>query len=222
MQICRGRPFLTFAAPIIAEEMLAPGAGAEERAAYDVDNLVKLNTRVRRGFIRVDADEVTYPAHVILRYEIEKALFEGDLSVDDIPDLWDQKMRVYLGVSTAGNDRDGCLQDVHWPAGLFGYFPCYTLGALAAARFMMRCPVKCRRVRPICEGGIGGHQQLVGGQRSGLADRWLPGKRSSAKPPARACRQPFRCAPSAQVSGVIGPFPYAWRAHLSRCSHRDA
>ncbi len=67
---------------------------------------------MKPGFIRVDADEVSYPAHVILRYEIERALIDGEIEVDDIPSLWDEKMQHWLGLSTAGNYRDGCMQDI--------------------------------------------------------------------------------------------------------------
>lgn len=103
--------------------------------AFEVENLTRLLTRVAPGFIRVDADEVTYPAHVILRYEIERALIEGQIEVDDIPALWDAKMMELLGIDTRGNFKDGCMQDVHWGAGLIGYFPCYTLGAMYAAQW---------------------------------------------------------------------------------------
>jgi carboxypeptidase Taq len=90
--------------------------------------------RVQPGFIRVDADEATYPLHVILRYELEQDLIAGKLEARDVPDAWDAKMRDYLGLSTAGNYRDGPMQDVHWPSGAFGYFPSYTLGAMMAAQ----------------------------------------------------------------------------------------
>jgi carboxypeptidase Taq len=89
---------------------------------------------VRKSFIRVDADEVTYPAHVLLRYELERALIAGTLTVKELPAAWDENMRSLLGLRTLGNDKDGCMQDVHWPAGLFGYFPMYTLGAMVAAQ----------------------------------------------------------------------------------------
>ncbi|MEJ6002940.1 carboxypeptidase M32 [Paucibacter soli] len=105
------------------------------QAAWAPDNLHKLLTRVKPGFIRVDADEVSYPCHVILRYEIEHALIEGEIECEDIPALWDAKMQELLGVDTRGNYRDGCMQDVHWSEGLFGYFPCYTLGAMYAAQW---------------------------------------------------------------------------------------
>ena len=130
MQVCRGREFLGFAAPIIAAHL----GGANDVAAWHAENLHLASTQVTRGLIRVDADEVTYPLHVILRYELEQALIAGDLQVADLPAAWDQKMRHYLGRSTLGDDRDGCMQDVHWYAGLFGYFPTYTIGAVMAAQ----------------------------------------------------------------------------------------
>jgi len=106
-----------------------------EQPAFEAQNFQRLLTRVSRGYIRVDADEVTYPAHVILRYEIERALIEGQIEAEDIPALWDEKMMALLGLDTRGNYQDGCLQDVHWGCGLFGYFPCYTLGAMYAAQW---------------------------------------------------------------------------------------
>ncbi len=131
MQVCRGGEFLEFAAPVVQHALL----GAKTRAApWQPDNLVKLATRVERGFIRVDADELTYPLHVILRYELETALLDGELAVADIPDAWNERMTAYLGLSTAGDFANGCMQDVHWFAGLIGYFPTYTLGAVIAAQ----------------------------------------------------------------------------------------
>ncbi|MBK1616201.1 carboxypeptidase M32 [Rubrivivax gelatinosus] len=112
---------------------LAAAFGAQP--AFEPGNLRKLLTRVKPGFIRVDADEVTYPAHVILRYEIERPLVDGEIEVEDIPALWDAKMAELLGVDTRGNFKDGAMQDVHWPLGLIGYFPCYSLGAMYAAQW---------------------------------------------------------------------------------------
>ncbi|MFB9215247.1 carboxypeptidase M32 [Vibrio sinaloensis] len=103
---------------------------------FSQDNFQKLYTRVKKDFIRVDADELTYPAHVILRYEIERDLINGKIKHTDVPELWDQKMQQYLGLSTQGNFKNGCMQDIHWTDGAFGYFPSYTLGAMYAAQFM--------------------------------------------------------------------------------------
>ncbi len=113
--------------------MVAEAFGAQP--AFASENLARLLTRVKPGFIRVDADEVTYPAHILLRYDIERSLIEGTMEARDIPERWDQLMQELLGVDTRGNYRDGPLQDIHWPAGLFGYFPCYTLGAMYAAQW---------------------------------------------------------------------------------------
>jgi len=127
MQVCRSRPFLAFAAPLLREAF--GGAGP----AWEVENLYRHYTRVEPGFIRVDADEVTYPAHVILRYELERAMIAGDLAPADLPGAWGDGFRRLLGI-TPPDDRRGCLQDIHWYDGAWGYFPTYTLGALAAAQ----------------------------------------------------------------------------------------
>jgi carboxypeptidase Taq len=106
-----------------------------DRPGFEAANLHRLITRVSRGLIRVDADEVTYPAHIILRYEIERPLIEGEIEAEDVPALWDAKMQELLGLDTRGNYKDGPMQDVHWPEALFGYFPCYSLGAMYAAQW---------------------------------------------------------------------------------------
>lgn len=128
MQLGRSPAFLSLIAPLVKKHL-------GEQPAFDAANLARMYSRVRPGFIRVDADELTYPAHVILRFEIERALIEGDIEAEDIPALWDEKMQAYLGVDTRGNYRDGCLQDIHWTDGSFGYFPSYTLGAMYAAQY---------------------------------------------------------------------------------------
>lgn len=102
--------------------------------AFAPENLYHLATRVEKSFIRVDADEATYPLHVILRYELERDLFAGKITIKDLPDCWHEKMQQYLGLSTQGIDHQGVLQDVHWPSGAFGYFPAYTIGRLIAAQ----------------------------------------------------------------------------------------
>ncbi|WP_071663451.1 carboxypeptidase M32 [Francisella frigiditurris] len=88
---------------------------------------------VEPGFIRVEADELTYPLHILIRYEIEKEIFEKDISVNDLPKLWNRKYEEYLGISPK-NFKEGILQDVHWSAGLFGYFPTYALGTVYASQ----------------------------------------------------------------------------------------
>ena len=132
MQVSRSAAFARFVAPQLREAF--PDSAAAAPGAFTPENLYRLATRVRPSYIRVDADEVTYPCHVILRFEIERALVRGELEVRDVPEVWDEKMQRLLGLTTRGDYKNGCMQDVHWPAGLIGYFPTYTLGALFAAQ----------------------------------------------------------------------------------------
>jgi len=111
--------------------------------AWQADNLLRHYNAVQPGFIRVDADEVTYPAHVILRYRLEKALIAGDLDLGDLPGEWNAGMQALLGI-TPPDDRLGCLQDIHWYDGAWGYFPTYTLGAMTAAQLF----AAAKRARP--------------------------------------------------------------------------
>lgn len=131
MQLGRSEAFINKLAP-----MTASAFKYTDSPVFGRDNFLKLYTRVTPGLIRVDADEVTYPAHVILRYEIERDLMNCKISHKDIPELWDFKMQKYLGLSTKNNYKNGCMQDIHWTDGSFGYFPSYTLGAMYAAQFM--------------------------------------------------------------------------------------
>ncbi len=128
MQAARSPEFIAFMAPIAREAFDASGP------AWEVDNLIRHYHRVERGLIRVDADEVTYPLHVILRFRLEQALIAGDLTLAELPGAWNDAMESLLGVRPP-DERLGCLQDIHWYDGAWGYFPTYTLGALAAAQF---------------------------------------------------------------------------------------
>lgn len=125
MQACRSRDFMGWAAP-----RMQAAFGGE---GWEADILYRQGIRVERGFIRVDADEVTYPAHVIIRYGLEKALIEGRMELADLPAAWNAGYRRLLGI-TPPDDRLGCLQDIHWYGGAWGYFPTYTLGAMTAAQ----------------------------------------------------------------------------------------
>jgi carboxypeptidase Taq len=129
MQACRSDAFLGW----LGRELHLFFGG--DPAPYAGDNLARLWHRVERGLIRVDADELTYPAHVILRFRLEQAMVAGDLVVADLPGAWDHGMRSLLGIATP-DDARGCLQDIHWYDGAFGYFPSYSLGAMAAAQLM--------------------------------------------------------------------------------------
>ncbi len=90
-------------------------------------DFVRATNLVRRSKIRIEADEVTYSLHIIIRFEIERELFSGRTSVSELPQVWNEKYDKYLGVEV-GNDREGVLQDTHWGSGLYGYFPSYALG----------------------------------------------------------------------------------------------
>jgi carboxypeptidase Taq len=127
MQACRSDAFIAFAAPRMR------AAFAKSGPAWEAANIHRVYTRVVPGFIRVDADEVTYPLHIMLRYRLERAVLAGDLPLADLPGAWNAGMKGLLGI-VPPNDAVGCLQDIHWPDGAWGYFPTYTLGALAAAQ----------------------------------------------------------------------------------------
>ncbi len=107
----------------------------EQLAGVSPFDFYKAINRIEPSLIRIEADELTYNLHIILRFEIEEALINGRISVDDVPTVWNTKMKDSLGL-TPPNDAQGCLQDIHWSFGGFGYFPSYTLGKLYAA--MMR------------------------------------------------------------------------------------
>jgi carboxypeptidase Taq len=114
--------------PLLQEEF------PEQFAGVLLDDFYRAINAVKPGFIRIEADEVTYNLHVIVRFELEKALIEGTLKVKELPDAWNAKMREYLGISPEF-DAQGCLQDIHWSLGAIGYFPTYTLGNLYAVQF---------------------------------------------------------------------------------------
>lgn len=127
-RVGRSRAYWEFCLPVAKEILGGPVAGAT------LDGVYRHVNRVERSFIRVEADEVTYNLHVLLRFQIEDALFSGALEVEGVEDAWNEGMRRLLGI-TPPDAAHGFLQDVHWSCGLFGYFPTYTLGNLYAAQF---------------------------------------------------------------------------------------
>ena len=129
MQAGTSREFTQFLAKLLRDHFTFSGP------EYSEENLYKLVTKVKPSFIRVDADEVTYPMHIILRFEIEKAILEDNLKAQDLPGLWNSKMQQYLGIIPNANS-EGCMQDIHWPSGWLGYFPSYTNGAIIASMLM--------------------------------------------------------------------------------------
>jgi carboxypeptidase Taq len=152
MQACRHPAFMNFLSTLIQKHF-------GNNSGFSAENLTKFYTKVQPDFIRVDADEVTYPLHVMLRYELEKPLIAGDLQVTDLPDAWDHYMMKFLGLDTKGNFADGVMQDVHWPAGCIGYFPAYTLGAMIAAQLFQSAVQAYPQI--ITELGEGRFSQLM-------------------------------------------------------------
>ncbi len=129
--IGRSRAFCSALLPILREIFPEQTAGADAEKLYRAVNLAK------PSLIRTQADELTYGMHVMIRYEIEKALMTGDLSVRDVPGEWNAMYKAYLGVDVP-DDRRGCLQDSHWSFGGIGYFPGYALGSAYAAQMLDR------------------------------------------------------------------------------------
>lgn len=127
MQAGRTLEFFEYATPLIAETLKIKNKN------LTAGNLYLTSTRVTPSLIRVDADEVTYPAHILLRYYLEKYLLSGDMDVYDLPEAWSQGMEKFLGI-VPDSDANGCMQDIHWVDGSLGYFPTYTLGAISAAQ----------------------------------------------------------------------------------------
>ncbi len=127
-QVGRSREFCEYMEPIL--KAFYP----EQLKLENAGSLYQAFNKVSPSLIRVEADEVTYNLHIALRFELEEALINGKIAVKDLPDIWQDKMKKYLGV-VPKHDSDGVLQDVHWSHGSFGYFPTYTLGNLYAAQF---------------------------------------------------------------------------------------
>jgi carboxypeptidase Taq len=127
MIVGRSQAFAQWLAPRIES------AGGAAEGSVVSQSLYRRLTHVARSAIRVDADELTYNVHVMLRYDLEQRLLGGELRVVDLPDAWDAELEGRLGIRPA-SINEGCLQDVHWPAGAFGYFPSYTIGAMLAGQ----------------------------------------------------------------------------------------
>jgi carboxypeptidase Taq len=127
MMIGRSREFFEYAAPHIVRTFQVSGPEWTE------ENLYRLSTHVRKSFIRMEADELTYPLHVIMRYEMEKEIFDGRISLKNLPDIWNENFRQIMGMCPQ-TLQQGCLQDSHWVQGYFGYFSTYMLGAMTASQ----------------------------------------------------------------------------------------
>jgi carboxypeptidase Taq len=155
MNLCRSRSFVKYVRPLLEKYLQVSGPEWEEA------NLYRHLIRVRRSTIRMDADELTYPVHIMLRYELEKKILEGSLPIADLPEAWNDILEQRLNIRPA-NDVDGCLQDIHWAVGHFGYFPSYVLGAVIAGQLNEAM----RAARPLLD------EEIAAGQFGGVMD-WL-------------------------------------------------
>lgn len=142
----------------------------------NVDDFYRAINTVTPSLIRVEADEVTYCLHIMLRFEMEKAMISGELAVADVPAAWNEKMRDYLGI-TPPNDAEGCLQDVHWSGASFGYFPTYALGTMLSAQLYDKALADVPAIpAQLASGDFSG---LLGWLRTNVhsvGQRYLPGE----------------------------------------------
>jgi carboxypeptidase Taq len=155
MNLCRSRSFVTYLKPLLEKYLQVSGPEWSE------ENLYRHLIRVKRSLIRMDADELTYPVHIMLRYELERKILEGALPVSDLPEAWNANLEQRLNIRPT-NDVDGCLQDIHWAVGHFGYFPSYALGAVIAGQLNEAL----RAERPSLDA------EIAAGQFGGVMD-WL-------------------------------------------------
>lgn len=127
----RGLPFWKWATPVVKEEFPEQFDGMSAEDMYRAVNVMG------PSLIRIEADELTYNFHIIIRFELEREVISGRLSVEDLPEAWNAKYKEYLGVDVP-SDSDGVLQDVHWSGGSMGYFPTYALGNVLGAMLWQR------------------------------------------------------------------------------------
>lgn len=135
LQVARSKSFSEYLSKLLKDNFSFKGQ------EFSSENLYRLLNRTKRSLIRVEADEATYPLHVILRFELEKALLDGSINVEDLPEIWNKKMKEYLDI-TPENHKTGVMQDVHWSSGGFGYFPCYVGGSINAS-MLAQAAKKC-------------------------------------------------------------------------------
>ncbi len=127
MQLVKSREFSIFLEKIFRKKFNKNG---EE---WNCNNLFNIRSEVKKNFIRVDADEVSYPLHIIHRFNVEKILLDNNKSINDLPDIWNKEFKDIFNLDIK-NDNEGCLQDIHWFSGAFGYFPSYCVGAMISAQ----------------------------------------------------------------------------------------
>jgi carboxypeptidase Taq len=176
--VARSRPFW---------QHFYPAAQAKFPALADValDDFYFAINHVEPSLIRVEADEATYNLHILIRFELEQALLADDLSVADLPAAWNEKYHEYLGITPTG-DADGVLQDIHWAAGLVGYFPTYSLGNLYASQFFAAADAELGGLGPqFAAGEFGALRHWLGEKIHAVGQRFTAAElieRVSGKP----------------------------------------
>lgn len=168
--VCRSRPFWRHFFPRLQELFPEQLNGATDEQWWRYVN------RVQPDFIRVDADEVTYGMHIILRYELEQEIIAGRLELGDLPQAWNEKMKEYLGLDVP-DDARGVLQDVHWSGGSFGYFPTYLLGTIASVQIWERLQADLPELESQMEAGeFGALRDWLGDRMYRWGRRFPPGE----------------------------------------------
>ncbi|MEQ9116415.1 MAG: carboxypeptidase M32 [Rickettsiales bacterium] len=146
MQISRSKEFYEFITPKLIQLFNL------NSKIWTPENIYNNRIKVERSLIRVDADEVTYPLHVILRYNLEKELLTGNLQIRDLPSTWNTAMQKLIGIKPK-NDANGCMQDIHWYMGAIGYFPTYTLGAIYSSQFYAAMAKDLKDIKKLISAG---------------------------------------------------------------------
>ena len=187
----RSREFLSYLAPMMAE-----GPSAATRPSGPCPMCSTTGARVVDGYIRVEADELSYPLHVILRYRLEQAMLKGDLVVDDIPGAWDEMFSKLFG-RTPPDLAHGCLQDIHWAAGMVGYFPNYAMGSMLATQLFERALVDDPAILPA------------------IGQRRLRSLLGLGPPAGASARQPGRFRHPGEGRNRRGPVQRAYKRHVA-------
>ena len=144
-QICKSDAFLRYFVKTLKSEFSI--------SDYSAERLIEYYKIIKPTKIRVESDEVTYTMHVILRYELEKDLINGIINVEDIPLIWDKKMKEYLNIDTKDDFKNGPMQDIHWTQGIFGYFPSYTIGSIFSTQLFEKIKKSDSRVEQAIQNG---------------------------------------------------------------------
>ena len=131
MQLIKSLPTSRFIEKVLKNKMNI------DLGEFNYKNIYSFRNKVKKSFIRVDADEVHYPLHIIHRFNVEKKIIEENADVESLPDLWNEEFSKIFNYDV-DSDNNGCLQDIHWYGGDFGYFPTYSIGAIIAAQLMSK------------------------------------------------------------------------------------